>query len=82
MHVKGQLVAGDELGGRGSVTTMTGRQASTMVGHASFGIRSWSRTAAEIIGAGSASHEKANPPVGRYLRRRSVSMWWRSTTTW
>ena len=37
---------------------------------------------AEIIGAGSASHEKQNPPVGRYFSRRSVSMWWRSTIAW
>ena len=54
--------------------TTTGRQASTTVCHASLGRRSSSRTDAEIIGDGSASHEKQNPPLGRYFRRRSVSM--------
>ena len=69
-------------GGSGSETTITGRQASTTACHASFGARSWSSTDAEIIGAGSASHEKQNPPVGRYFSRRSVSMWWRSSVAW
>ena len=46
------------------------------------GCRSSSSTDAEIIGDGSASHEKQNPPVGRYFSRRSVSMWWRRTIAW
>ena len=62
--------------------TTTGRQASTTACHASFGRRSSSSTDAEIIGAGSASHEKQNPPVGRYFSRRSVSMWWRRIIAW
>ena len=65
------------------MTTITGRQASTTAGHASFGSplvveHATPRSAAP----GSASHEKQNPPVGRYLSRRSVSMWWRSTAAW
>ena len=62
--------------------TTTGRQASTTACQASFGWRSSSSTDAEIIGDGSASHEKQNPPVGRYFSRRSVSMWWRRIVAW
>ena len=64
------------------MTTTTGRQASTTACQASFGARRSSSTDAEIIGAGSASHEKQKPPVGRYFRRRSVSMWWRRIAAW
>ena len=73
---------GARTAGSGSVITTTGRQASTTACHASLGARSWSSTDAEIIGAGSASQEKQKPPVGRYFRRRSVSMWWRRTAAW
>ena len=37
-------------------------------------VRSWSRMLHEIIGLASLSMKKQKPPVGRYFRRRSVSM--------
>ncbi len=61
---------------------MTGAQAAWTASQANFGTRSASRIADEIAGAESLSVEKQNPPVGRYLSRRSASIWVLRTCDW